>query len=167
MSYTKKTWVENDYFTPEDATAMSAAIKDNEITINPELDGTEDTAESIQVGNTKYKLGGSGGSSQLQYITVYTEYNDYPVYFTMQVDDNSLETYSDLYNYLVRKGICINETADLIIPAVGYHDSYIVVGVTASVDEGDEYIGVYEATGGIVYIYENTENFSITYLGQE
>lgn len=65
MSYKSKEWHTGDMFTPEDATEMSQAIEDNEVVINPELSGDEESATSIQVGKAKFKLAAEGESKKL------------------------------------------------------------------------------------------------------
>lgn len=119
---------------------------------------------------TFLEQGDASGGSQLQYITVYAMRQGYPLYFTMQVDDSTLETYSDLYNYLVRKGLVMTETTEPSACIVGNSDEGgRLVGISVSTFEGDEYIDLITSDSNMNFFETDiTDNeFSITYLGQE
>lgn len=114
-------------------------------------------------------VSGGSGSASLCYIHVYCVLEGYAVEFTMQVDDNTLETYSDLYNYLVNKGLVITVNIAPSASVVGYAENIgTLIGIAVSTFEGDEYIGLSTInTPYSVQLFGDEEDFSITYLGQE
>ena len=110
---------------------------------------------------------GGGGGSQLYYISVYGMVGGYATSITLQVDEDSLETYNDLYSYLQNKGFDKGNggNATKALNGCGLNnesDSYI--GIT--IDTFDEVLCIIGVYGSITQI-DNDEEFSITYLGQE
>lgn len=129
------------------------------------------TITSTNVVTSQGEIQPQSGGTSLQYITVYCVYETYPLYFTMLVDDNTLETYLDLYNYLVRKGLVMTENITPQASAKGY--SAIIgtlVAISVSTFDKDEYIQVSSNSNSDIQLFKESPNFSdfsITYLGQE
>ncbi len=117
----------------------------------------------------KDKLGGGGsGGSQIQYIDIYGSINDYTMDVTIQVDDNTLETYEDLYNYLYNKGIRTNDATFISTFGTNSNGDEIFIAIASqsvSTPFANEHNLIVVNTSGNPIKIIDDENFSITYLG--
>lgn len=117
----------------------------------------------------KEVVGGGSAGTSLYYINVYGLFGSYAGNALLQVDDDTLETYEDLYNYLYNKGIRANNTLFLSIVAVDNENS-LFIGITSQLVSspfGNEHnILLMKINGSPIKIIDD-ESFSITYLGQE
>lgn len=112
--------------------------------------------------------GGSGGTS-MYLVSIYASIHDYAGSISMLVDTNTLETYDNLFDYLVNKG-CNGKTDPF---ESGYSRFYCCTGFSSG---GLNIIGlIYDersrmvqavASEGNHYILSD-EDFSITYLGND
>lgn len=73
MAYVKQTWVNGDIITADKLNHMEDGIEDAEnipvVVANPTLAGTESALNGLQVGDTKYSVGG-GGSLEIIHATL-------------------------------------------------------------------------------------------------
>ena len=147
------------------------------VVANPTLEGTEPNLTGLEVEGTKYKVP-EGGGSRLYYAHIYFMDDDsYSQQITIQVDDNTLETYNDLYTYLQNKGFVSDNTDNRIFYLNGcgsYNGTSSLVGISIDKfydEEKTEWfdrIGCMSINGNedLVFIRDD-EEFSITYLGQD
>lgn len=107
---------------PEDYQGLPEAIEDiPTVVANPELAGTEGDLESLQVGDTKYKI---GGGKQLYLHTVYVsrtngDYTACEGWLSIITDNNTPFTYATLVQYLETK----NFTGNVNYPMCGYFNA--------------------------------------------
>lgn len=141
-----------------------------EVIANPELSGDEANLTGLQVGDTKYKVPQGGGGSQLYTLHIYYNDVEYPKDITCIVDDNTIETYSDLANYLKTKSFvktisASNEDRYILHNASGYgvYDG-AYIGLFVETDKYGDFITAMRGDGNTTGL-SNDENFSITYLG--
>lgn len=138
---------------------------------NPTLAGTEANLTGLLVGDTKYKVPQGGGGSQLYTLHIYYDDVEYPKDITCIVDDNTIETYSDLANYLKTKGFvktvsASNEDRYILHNASGYGAySGAYIGLFVETESDVDTITVMRGDGIDSSMLSNDENFSITYLG--
>lgn len=106
-------------------------------------------------------LGGSGNVS-LYLADVYCDINGYYAHLTIQVDDNTLETYENLAEYLITKGC----TSNNFYPLVGRDENSVAyLGIQGKYTDRAGYsLTLMSGSGSNIPIIED---ISITYLGQE
>ena len=103
----------------------------------------------------------SGGTFKLYYLQVsWEDIDDNLIYLTIPTDNNSLDSYNDLYTYLVNNGLIMTDNGDRMLNVAGYDGIY---GLSASIEEGDEYINV-SRTNGDMQLFGNETNLTFTYL---
>lgn len=157
-------------FLDKDNNVVYEGYETHEIVANPTLAGTEGNLTGLQIGSTKYSVS-NGGS--IKYTAVIYSSDSFPGGYagqiTVEVDDNTLETYEDLVTYLTNKGYVSNDNGLILLNAVGYssHNPAVVYGLY--VESGEiKFVG-YDGSNG-TYTFsapEEYSTFTITYLGQE